>query len=210
MQLYADPTELTAQVSALLAGEAEPSVFLLRLGLLLSSCGDDSITRLRSDLQEVFGEEMAQADRPLALQLWDQLCRRCPDWSWARLLACDLALQAEQLELCHHHIEAAPETERRSSSCRRRCAAGMRQSSRPAPRASSSGPLPWSTAAMPPAQCSDPSAIGHGSLPAGHECCSRPAQAAASILACKPHAGCGGTSRRQLRSEGRRPTQQPK
>jgi hypothetical protein len=125
MQLYADPTELTAQVSALLASEAEPSVFLLRLGLLLSSCGDDSITRLRSDLQEVFGEEMAQADRPLALQ-------------------------AEQLELCHHHIEAAPETERRSSSCRRRCAAGMRQSSRPAPRASSSGPLPWSTAAMPP------------------------------------------------------------
>ena len=91
MQLYADPTELTAQVSALLASEAEPSVFLLRLGLLLSSCGDDSITRLRSDLQEVFGEEMAQADRPLALQ-------------------------AEQLELCHHHIEAAPETERRSIS----------------------------------------------------------------------------------------------
>ena len=81
---------------------------LLRLGLLLSSPEDDAITRLRSDLQEVFGEEMAQADRPLALQLWDQLCRRCPDWSWARLMACDLALQAEQLELCHHHIEAAP------------------------------------------------------------------------------------------------------
>lgn len=57
-----------------------------------------------------------QADLPLALQLWDQLCRRCPDWSWARLMACDLALQAEQLELCHHHIEGAPETERRSIS----------------------------------------------------------------------------------------------
>ena len=59
---------------------------------------------------------MAQADRPQALQLWDQLCRRCPDWSWARLMACDLALQEDQLELCHHHIEAAPETERRSIS----------------------------------------------------------------------------------------------
>ena len=182
MQLYEDPTELTAQMSALLAGEAAPSSaallqlallclqtghpdqatrlrrsdhlsaehlaelqslescdplslytswkaaatsgwqtalspdVLLRLGLLLSSPEDDAITRLRSDLQEVFGEEMAQADRPLALLLWDQLCRRCPDWSWARLMACDLALQAEQLELCHHHIEAAPETERRSIS----------------------------------------------------------------------------------------------
>jgi hypothetical protein len=61
---------------------------LLRLGLLLSSCQDDAITRLRSDLQEVSREKMAQADRPLALQL------------------------------------------------------GMRQSSRPAPRVSSSGPLP--------------------------------------------------------------------
>ena len=89
---------------------------LLRLGLLLSSSEDDAITRLRSDLQEVFGEAMAQADRPLALQLWDQLCRRCPDWSWARLMACDLALQEDQLELCHHHIEAAPESERRSIS----------------------------------------------------------------------------------------------
>ena len=182
MQLYAEPTELTAQVSGLLVGEAAPpsaallqlallclqtghphqaarlrrsgqlsaehqaelenlersdplSLYsswkaaatlgwqaalspdaLLRLGLLLSSCQDDALTRLRSDLQEVFGEAMVQADRPLALQLWDQLCRRCPDWSWARLMACDLALQAEQLELCHHHIEAAPETERRSIS----------------------------------------------------------------------------------------------
>ena len=89
---------------------------LLRLGLLLSSCQDDALTRLRSDLQEVFGESMVQADLPLALQLWDQLCRRCPDWSWARLLACDLALQAEQLELCHHHLEAAPAAERRSIS----------------------------------------------------------------------------------------------
>ena len=182
MQLYADPTELTAQVSALLAGEAAPSSAallqlallclqtghpdqatrlrrsdqlsaehqaelqslescdplslytswkaavsngwqaaltpdaLLRLGLLLSYCQDNAITRLRSDLQEVFGEEMAQADRPLALQLWDQLCRRCPDWSWARLMACDLALQAEQPELCHHHLETAPAAERRSIS----------------------------------------------------------------------------------------------
>ena len=89
---------------------------LLRLGLLLSSCEDDAITRLRSDLQEVFGESMVQADRLQALQLWDQLCRRCPDWSWARLMACDLALQAEQLELCHHHLEAAPAAERRSIS----------------------------------------------------------------------------------------------
>lgn len=182
MQLYAEPNELTAQVSALLAGEAAPSSAallqlallclqtghphqavrlrrsgqlsaehqaelenlersdplslysswkaaatlgwqaalspdaLLRLGLLLSSCQDDALTRLRSDLQEVFGESMVQADLPLALQLWDQLCRRCPDWSWARLMACDLALQAEQLELCHYHLETAPAAERRSIS----------------------------------------------------------------------------------------------
>ena len=118
MQLYEDPTELTAQVSALLAGEAAPSsAALLQLALICLQTGHlHQATRLRSDLQEVFEEEMAQADRPLALQLWDQLCRRCPDWSWARLMACDLALQAEQLELCHHHIEAAPETERRSIS----------------------------------------------------------------------------------------------
>ena len=62
MQLYAEPTELTAQVSALLAAEAAPSS--------------------------------------------------------AALL--QLALQAEQLELCYHHIEAAPAAERPSSSCRRR------------------------------------------------------------------------------------------
>ena len=199
MQLYAETTELTAQVSALLAGEAAPSSAallqlallclqtghpeqaarlrrsgrlsaehqaeleslersdplslysswkaaatlgwqaalspdaLLRLGLLLSSCQDDALTRLRSDLQEVFGEAMVQADLPQALQLWDQLC--------------------------HHHFEAAPAAERRSISlldvearlrlqqqfgqCRRRCAAGMRRSSRPAPSASSSGPRPW-------------------------------------------------------------------
>ena len=118
MQLYEDPTELTAQMSALLAGEAAPSsAALLQLALICLQTGHlHQATRLRSDLQEVFEEEMAQADRPLALQLWDQLCRRCPDWSWARLMACDLALQAEQLELCHHHIEAAPETERRSIS----------------------------------------------------------------------------------------------
>jgi hypothetical protein len=89
---------------------------LLRLGLLLSRSEGDAMTRLRSDLQEVFGEGMVQADRPQALQLWDQLCRRCPDWSWARLMACDLALQEQQLDLCHHHIEAAPAAERRSIS----------------------------------------------------------------------------------------------
>jgi len=55
---------------------------LLRLGLLLSRSEGDAMARLRSDLQEVFGEGMVQADRPLALQLWDQLCRRCPDWCW--------------------------------------------------------------------------------------------------------------------------------
>ena len=221
MQLYEDPTELTAQMSALLAGEAAPSSaallqlallclqtghpdqatrlrrsgqlsaehlaelqslescdplslytswkaaatsgwqtalspdVLLRLGLLLSSPEDDAITRLRSDLQEVFGEAMAQADQPLALQLWDQLCRRCPDWSWARLLACDLALQAEQLELCHHHIEAAPETERRSSSCRRRWDAAIEQ-------ARAEGQFKWASALVnrgidlpPPSQSSD-------------------------------------------------------
>jgi hypothetical protein len=154
MQLYAEPTELTAQVSALLAGEAAPSSAALlqlallclqtghphqaarlrrsgqliaehqaelenlersdplslysswkaaatggwqtalspdaqlRLGLLLSSCQDDALTRLRSDLQELFGEAMVQAD----------------------------LLQAEQLELCHHHLETAPTAERRSIS----------------------------------------------------------------------------------------------
>lgn len=121
MQLYAETTELTAQVSALLASEAAPSSAALlqlallclqtghpelaarlrcsgqlsaehqaelqslehsdplslysswkaaasngwqtalspdaqlRLGLLLSSCEGDAITRLRSDLQELFG-----------------------------------------------------------------------------------------------------------------------------------------------------------
>ena len=89
---------------------------LLRLGLLLSRSEGDAMARLRCDLQEVFGEGMAQADRPQALRLWDQLCRRCPDWSWARLMACDLALQEQQLDLCHHHIEAAPAAERRSIS----------------------------------------------------------------------------------------------
>jgi hypothetical protein len=59
---------------------------------------------------------MVQADRPQALQLWDQLCRRSPDWSWERLMACDLALQEQQLDLCHHHIEDAPAAERRSIS----------------------------------------------------------------------------------------------
>jgi len=89
---------------------------LLRLGLLLSRSEGDAMARLRSDLQEVFGEGMVQADRPLALQLWDQLCRRCPDWCWARLMACDLALKEQQLDLCHHHIETAPAAERRSIS----------------------------------------------------------------------------------------------
>jgi hypothetical protein len=181
MQLYAEPTELAEQVSALLADASSISVDLLqlalcclqtghpelaarldrsgrlsadhlselqgletidllslytswkaasatgwqaalapdalpRLGLLLSRSQGDAMARLRSDLQQVFGEGMAQADRPLALRLWDQLCRRCPDWSWARLMACDLALQEQQLDLCHHHIEAAPAAERRSIS----------------------------------------------------------------------------------------------
>ena len=181
MQLYAEPTELAEQVSALLADATSPSAALQqlalcclqtghpelaarlgrssrlsadhraelqaletidllslytswkatsaagwqaalapdalpRLGLLLSRSEGDAMARLHSDLQQVFGEGMVQADRRQALELWDQLCRRCPDWSWARLMACDLALQAEQLELCHHHIEAAPETERRSIS----------------------------------------------------------------------------------------------
>ena len=89
---------------------------LLRLGLLLSRSEGDATARLRSDLQEVFGEGMVQADRAQALRLWDQLCRRCPDWSWARLMACDLALQEQQLDLCHHHIESAPAAERRSIS----------------------------------------------------------------------------------------------
>jgi len=101
----------TAGWSAALAPDA-----LLRLGLLLSRSEGDAMARLRSDLQDVFGEGMVQADRPQALQLWDQLCRRCPDWSWARLMACDLALQEQQLDLCHHHIEAAPAAERRSIS----------------------------------------------------------------------------------------------
>ena len=89
---------------------------VLRLGLLLSRSEGDAMARLRRDLQEVFGEGMVQADRRQALRLWDQLCRRCPDWSWARLMACDLALQEQQLDLCHHHIEAAPAAERRSIS----------------------------------------------------------------------------------------------
>jgi hypothetical protein len=104
-------TTCTAGWQAALTPEA-----LLRLGLLLSRSEGDAMARLRNDLQEVFGEGMVQADRALALQLWDQLCRRCPDWSWARLMACDLALQEQQLDLCHHHIEAAPAAERRSIS----------------------------------------------------------------------------------------------
>ncbi len=101
----------TAGWQAALTPEAQ-----LRLGLLLSRSQGDAMARLRSDLQEVFGEGMVQADRPLALNIWDQLCRRCPNWSWARLMACDLALQEQQLDLCHHHIETAPAAERRSIS----------------------------------------------------------------------------------------------
>ena len=49
MQLYADPTELTAQVSALLAVEAAPSSSaLLQLALLCLQTGHpDQATRLR-------------------------------------------------------------------------------------------------------------------------------------------------------------------
>jgi hypothetical protein len=112
LSLYSSwKTAATAGWQAALSPDA-----LLRLGLLLSRSEGDAMARLRSDLQEVFGEGMVQADRPQALQLWDQLCRRCPDWSWARLMACDLALQEQQLDLCHHHIEAAPAAERRSIS----------------------------------------------------------------------------------------------
>jgi hypothetical protein len=64
---------------------------LLRLGLLLSSCEGDAITRLRSNLQEIFEERMVQAARPLALH-------------------------AEQLDLWHHHLETAPAAGMRRSS----------------------------------------------------------------------------------------------
>ena len=49
MQLYEDPTELTAQMSALLAGEAAPSsAALLQLALLCLQTGHpDQATRLR-------------------------------------------------------------------------------------------------------------------------------------------------------------------
>ena len=49
MQLYEEPTELTAQVSALLAGEAAPSsAALLQLALLCLQTGHpDQATRLR-------------------------------------------------------------------------------------------------------------------------------------------------------------------
>ena len=63
---------------------------LLRLGLLLSSCEGDAITRLRSDLQEVLGEAMAHADRPLAQQTsrlgWKRTAAEARVRAWLQFL----------------------------------------------------------------------------------------------------------------------------
>lgn len=61
MQLYEEPTELTAQVSALLAGEAAPSsAALLQLALLCLQTGHpDQATRLRCS-DQLSAEHLAE------------------------------------------------------------------------------------------------------------------------------------------------------
>ena len=96
MQLYEDPTELTAQVSALLAGEAAPSsAALLQLALLCLQTGHpDQATRLcRSDqLSAEHQAELQSLERSDPLSLYTSWKAAATN-GWQAALAPDALLR---------------------------------------------------------------------------------------------------------------------
>lgn len=91
---------------------AEPQQLGL-MGLLLG-LREQLPEPLEHAVAKLVGEEQLAADPGAALVIWQQLCRRIPEWSYARLKAADLCLQRQQLHDCQEHLNDATEEHRQS------------------------------------------------------------------------------------------------
>lgn len=67
---------------------------------------------LEPAVEQLIGEEQVAVDPAAALAIWAPLCRRLPQWTYARLKAADLSLQQQQLSCCAEHLGAATAEQR--------------------------------------------------------------------------------------------------
>jgi tetratricopeptide (TPR) repeat protein len=91
---------------------AEPQQLAL-MGLVLGR-RDQLPGPLEPAVEKLVGEDQVNSDPGAALGMWQQLCRRIPEWSYARLKAADLCLQRQRLQDCQDHLKAATEDQRQS------------------------------------------------------------------------------------------------
>jgi hypothetical protein len=89
---------------------AEPQQLAL-MGLLLGRVEQLSAP-LEPAIEQLVGEEQVAADPAAALAVWGPLCRRIPNWTYARLKAADLSLQLQQLNNCGEHLAEATAEQR--------------------------------------------------------------------------------------------------
>ena len=76
------------------------------MGLLLGRA-EQLPAPLEPAIEQLVGEEQVAADPSAALAVWEPLCRRLPQWTYARLKAADLCLQMQHLNTCSEHLETA-------------------------------------------------------------------------------------------------------
>ncbi len=89
---------------------AEPKQLAV-MGLLLGRL-EQLPAPLEPAIEQLVGEEQVAADPAAALAVWGPLCRRLPQWTYARLKAADLSLQLQQLNSCSEHLQAATAEQR--------------------------------------------------------------------------------------------------
>ena len=84
---------------------------LALMGLLLGRL-EQLPAPLEPAVEQLIGEEQVAADPAAALAIWAPLCRRLPQWTYARLKAADLSLQLQQLSSCAELLGAATAEQR--------------------------------------------------------------------------------------------------